>query len=645
VNPPDSRFCATCGLALTGSGAEAADGVADPLVGRIVADRYKIVALLGRGGMGVVYKVEHVHIGKLMAIKLLHGELARDKDTVKRFKREAEAASRLNHPNTVQIFDFGRDQGLTYIVMEYLEGKDFGFMVQHEGPLDMVRVARICEQVCASVGQAHSLGIVHRDLKPENIMIVPTRDRPDAVKVLDFGLAKLRHTDGGQSITRAGSIVGTPYYMAPEHIRGDDVDARADIYSLGGVMYKALAGVPPFWASTPMGVLTKHLTDDLVPPRERSSQRDLPEEADVIVQKAMAREPGDRYQSMEEMRSALVDYLISVGEQAFDTISVPGSRSTSASGKRSAVAATRDDVDYYERRIKRRGRIGMVLAALLVGGAVALGGFVYTHKPVVRAPTQESEPNDEPAQANRLPRGARVYGQIGRRIDAERGDQDVHVIEIPPGERRYVRIELRAIPNMDLALDIVKAGQEMPVLVADSTEVGGDEVVPSFPLTASRYFLRVREERASGAMPTENVSDAYAIVWDYADPAPEEEHEVNDSFEVAETISVGAERRGHVGWRGDADVYCLAADASNVTAALEPPASLDLALRAWGEWPAAPRAVDTGRAGEAERTEIIASGRAGHTCFEVAASDASIVAADPDAQYVLRVEVGAADGT
>ncbi len=644
VNPSDARFCASCGLALTGSGAEPIEGVADPLIGRIVADRYKIVALLGRGGMGVVYKVEHVHIGKLMAIKLLHGELARDKDTVKRFKREAEAASRLDHPNTVQIFDFGRDQGLTYIVMEYLEGKDFGWLVQHEGPLDMARVARICEQVCASVGQAHTVGIVHRDLKPENIMVIQGRDRRDVVKVLDFGLAKLRHADGGQSITRAGSIVGTPYYMAPEHIRGDDVDARADIYSLGGVMYKALTGVPPFWASTPMGVLTKHLTDEIVPPRERSSQRDLPPEADAIVLRAMAREPVDRYQRMEELRAALTDYLVGIGEQAPDTISSPSTRSPTISGRRAAVA-TRNDVDYYERRIKRRGMIGLVIAILLLGGIGAAGAWVVSQKPVVQTPTQESEPNGQPSEANRLPPGARVFGQIGRRVDEEHGDEDVYSLENPGGERRYARIELRGIPNMNLALDLVKAGIEAPVLVVDTSDVGGDELVPSFPLSGSRYYLRVREERLSGTMPTENVSDAYAIEWEFVEPGPDDEHEVNDTFPVAEAVLADGERHGYIGWRGDIDIYCLAAEATNVAVVIEPPASLDVSLRVFADWPAAPRVVDTGRAGEAERSEIVPVGLAGRTCFEVSASELSMAHADPAHPYVLRVERGPADGS
>jgi tRNA A-37 threonylcarbamoyl transferase component Bud32 len=237
--------------------------------------------------MGVVYRVEHVRIAKLMAMKLLHGALARDKDVVKRFKREAEAVSKLDHPNTVQVFDFGQSEGMIFLVMEYLSGRDLGQMIKDEGPLSFDRAARIAAQVAGSVAQAHERGIIHRDLKPENIMVLEGRGISDYVKVLDFGLAKLREDEmqGEKSITRAGSILGTPYYMAPEHIRGEEVDARSDVYAMGALIYKTITGVPPFWATTPVGVLTMHLTEDLVPPSERPGREDLPEDADRITRR------------------------------------------------------------------------------------------------------------------------------------------------------------------------------------------------------------------------------------------------------------------------------------------------------------------------------------------------------------------------
>ena len=174
--------------------AEHADApdIADPLLGQVIAERYRIEELIGRGGMGVVYRVEHVRIGKVMAMKLLHGALARDKHVVKRFKREAEAVSRLDHPNTVQVFDFGQSDGMMYLVMEFLSGRDLGLLIKERGAIPFDNVARMATQIAASAAQAHDLGIIHRDLKPENIMVLEDRVLEDYVKVLDFGLAKLR---------------------------------------------------------------------------------------------------------------------------------------------------------------------------------------------------------------------------------------------------------------------------------------------------------------------------------------------------------------------------------------------------------------------------------------------------------------------
>jgi serine/threonine-protein kinase len=649
VNPQDARFCASCGIALSTSGTEAAINVADPLIGRVIADRYKIETLLGRGGMGVVYKIEHVHIGKLMAMKLLHGELSRDKETLRRFKREAEAASRLDHPNTVQIFDFGRDQGLTYLIMEYLDGHDLGWIIQHEGALTFARCARICAQACASTAQAHSVGIVHRDIKPENVMIIQGRERPDMVKVLDFGLAKLRHSDASQTLTRQGSIIGTPYYMAPEHIRGEEVDARSDVYSLGAVMYKAIAGVPPFWASSPMGVLTKHLTDEVVPPRDRASRRDLPPEADAIILKAMKKDPADRYQSMEELRADLAAYLASIGEELTDsTLSFPtGAKLTTASGKQAVVpVATRGDVDHYEKRLARKGWIGRALLVIALAGVVAGGWYVYRHPSETQVSRSEREPNDEPSAANPLPRDFAMRGLLGKRQSRLVGDTDVYVIENAGGERRFISFSVTGLPNMDIAVDLVKSGIETPALVADSTRVGGPEAVPNFPLGGATYYLRVREVREAGSLPTENVSDEYSISWSYVDVDTGHEREVNDSLELAETIAVGVPRRGYVGWEGDEDIYCAEADGPRVTVSLEAVPDVDLVLRVVDRVTASSTKIDTGNVGQPESTSGVGPLRRNTTCFEVSADIGGVGASsNPEAEYTLRLTAEADEPT
>jgi serine/threonine-protein kinase len=644
-NPPDARFCAGCGHRF---GADAldddADGGADPLLGRTIAERYRIEELLGRGGMGVVYRVEHVRIGKLMAMKLLHGALARDKDVIKRFKREAEAASKLDHANTVQVFDFGQSDGMMYLVMEYLSGRDLGQTLKDEGPLSFDRVARIAAQICGSVAQAHDRGIVHRDLKPENVMLLQGRAFPDFVKVLDFGLAKLRDTeDAERSITRAGSILGTPYYMAPEHIRGEGADARSDVYAVGALMYKAITGVPPFWASSPVGVLTMHLTDEVVPPSEKAQKRDIPPDADRIVLKAMAKSPRDRFQSMEQLRAELLAYLAAVGQdQGFESGGhLRGGVMVSDSGRQREVA-TRGDVDGYERSLRRRSLLTYALLALVALGLATGGAWAIVHREPPTAST-ETEPNDTLGQANDLPEGATFRAYLGRRLDEQRSDADFYRLT-SPGGRRTIRIEVGAIPNMDVVFEVFRAGETSPLLAADSGRVGEPEVVPNFPIDGTSYYLRVRELWQAGRYPTENVSDAYTIGWRFVEPGPDDEREVNDTPQLAEAIRVGQARRGYIGWRGDRDTYCLAADSSDVVARLSAVGTLDLVLEVLDRDGDRRQVVDAGGPGEGEVAPALDRAPARRTCFVVRAERREDGPShDADAMYELRLEHGEAD--
>ncbi len=629
ANPIDARFCGGCGQPLRSVEQELA-GAADPLIGRVIADRYRILALLGRGGMGVVYKVEHVHIGKLMAVKLLHGELARDRNTLKRFEREVEAVSRLSHPNTVQVFDFGRSEGLVYLVMEYLDGKDLGQLIREEGPLPFARVARILAQVCASVAEAHALGIVHRDLKPENVMILGAGR--EIAKVLDFGLAKLRDQSGGVTVTRAGAIIGTPYYMSPEQIRGEEVDARGDIYAIGAVLYKACTGVAPFVANTPMGVLTKHLTEELVLPSRRS-EVPLPPQVDAIVDRAMRKDPAERYQSVEELREALLQCLSFDGEVS--EVSLPSGVITARADE---AFATRRDVDAYERRLRRRGILGYVLLAVIVLG-LGLGGFrlweAYQGKPAVL--TAEVEPNDEPDQANPLPMGVPLEGYLGQRRSAELGDADLYRIRNESGSRKLLQVEVGPLPNIDLVVDVIRVGQHNPLLSADSGPAGVGERIPNFPINEGDYLLRVRERWIVGELPTENVSDRYTIVWNLADLEEGWESEVNDSLELADELGADDRVRGYVGWGGDVDLYCFAEAAPAVTVEVTGVSEVDLALREVDRDRAASRKANAGGAGEGESVQI-EDVRPGRSCVEVAAIEAAGVRrANGEVPYELRV--------
>ena len=307
-----ARFCGGCGAALPEApspadpGEPSGPGLAPPgdedrWVGKTVDRRYHVLSRLGVGGMGLVYKVEHVHLAKIAAMKVLHPEMARDAEAVRRFRIEAQAVSRLDHPNIVQTFDFGQSDDALYLVMEYLKGEDLAAIVKREGTLPFDRAARLFIQVCSALTEAHESGVIHRDLKPENIMVVQRRDGTEAAKVLDFGLAKLRERSDTLGVTSGNQVIGTPYYMSPEQVRSEPLDVRTDIYSLGATLYRVLTGTPPFQATTPMGVLTKHVTDPLELPRTRAPALDLPPMADAIVSRAMAKSPDDRYDSAADI--------------------------------------------------------------------------------------------------------------------------------------------------------------------------------------------------------------------------------------------------------------------------------------------------------------------------------------------------------
>ncbi|MCK6546982.1 serine/threonine protein kinase, partial [Myxococcota bacterium] len=285
----------------------------DPLIGRVIAGKLELVELLGAGAMGKVYRAHHRGLDKTVAIKVLHKTESLQPDLVLRFQAEARAASRLDHPNSLRILDFGEDGAdhLLYIAMEFLDGEDLASVLRREGRLDARRTGEIMVQVLAALAVAHQEGVVHRDMKPGNIMLLERFDdageRHDFVKVCDFGLAKILDApiedSKGAPLTKQGMIMGTPAYMSPEQASGVPLDGLSDVYSCGVILYQMLAGRTPFTAETLAGVLIKHLTEEPRPILEVAPDAD-PELA-RIAHIALAKQKERRFSSAREMMQAV----------------------------------------------------------------------------------------------------------------------------------------------------------------------------------------------------------------------------------------------------------------------------------------------------------------------------------------------------
>jgi hypothetical protein len=363
----------------------------------------------------------------------------------------------------------------------------------------------------------------------------------------------------------------------------------------------------------------------------------------------MAKAADDRYQSADEMRRDLLGYLGSVGENvdsaAFKTAPDPAASGVAPVG--GAEHATRKQIEQYERRLRQRGALGWLTLLLLVIG-VGVGAvyvyqrFVPTEEPVA---TAEAEPNGEPEQANPLPEGLVLTGLLGRRTSEMMSDADVYRVDNPGGDRAFVRISVSGIPNMDIVVDLVKAGHREPVLSADGAGVGQPELVPAFPIRGSDYFIRVRERWMAGQRATENVSDEYTVQWAFVTPEEHEEHEVNDSLELADTIGAGESRKGHIGWGGDVDSYCLSENAPGSVASVTAVPGVDLVLRIVDRVAARSFKLDAAGVGVGELSQTLETAEQGRTCFIVEADDTEEGAArsNPTVPYTLTVRPAATD--
>ncbi|OBA81860.1 serine/threonine protein kinase [Mycobacterium sp. 1164966.3] len=268
-----------------------------------LSDRYELGDILGFGGMSEVHLARDLRLHREVAVKVLRADLARDPSFYLRFRREAQNAAALNHPSIVAVYDTGEAETpsgpLPYIVMEYVDGVTLRDIVHTDGPMPPRRAIEIIADACQALNFSHQNGIIHRDVKPANIMISTT----NAVKVMDFGIARAI-ADGGNSVTQTAAVIGTAQYLSPEQARGDSVDARSDVYSLGCVLYEIVTGEPPFTGDSPVAVAYQHVREDPVPPSER--HEGISADLDAVVLKALAKNPDNRYQTAAEMRADLV---------------------------------------------------------------------------------------------------------------------------------------------------------------------------------------------------------------------------------------------------------------------------------------------------------------------------------------------------
>lgn len=437
------------------------DEADDALVGTTIDGRYEVERVLGEGGMGLVYQAKHIVLGKPLAIKVLRPDVSKDEEIITRFRQEAQSASSIGNQHIIDISDFGTlPDGSTYFVMEFLKGVDLTGAIEGAEMMEPGRAIHIMKQLCTALGAAHEIGIVHRDMKPDNVYLIERGGDPDFVKVLDFGIAKVGGTSS--KLTRAGQVFGTPHYMSPEQCSGSGVDHRTDIYAIGVILYEMLTGTVPFDADNLMGILTKHLYEEVPPPS--TVRPDLPPEVEQVVLRCMAKQVEARYQTCAE----LVDDLnrLQAGVAPAPMPDIPAS----STGAYSALPV--------QQKSSKAPLIGGLVLLLAAGGGAAAfmatqGGEEPTPPPVVVAepppapepppvaaqppPQPEAAPEQAVVRITTVPAGATLY----------RGNELLGVtptaVPRPSGDDRLeLQLRLEGYENQDFTISSLTLAEELP---------------------------------------------------------------------------------------------------------------------------------------------------------------------------------------
>jgi eukaryotic-like serine/threonine-protein kinase len=417
----------------------------------VFSNRYEIQRGIARGGMAEVYLARDQLLDRPVAVKVLFAEYARDPSFVERFRREAQSAASLNHPNIVAIYDWGQERGTYFIVMEYVRGRSLRDVVQVNGPFSARRTAEIGAEIAGALEFAHRNGVVHRDVKPGNVLVTADGD----IKVTDFGIAR---AGTSEALTQTGAVMGTAAYFSPEQAQGLPVDGRSDVYSLGVVLYEMATGAPPFTGESPVAVAYKHVREDPEPPAARAP--DLPPDLEHIILTAMAKDPDSRYQTAEELRADLMRFVRGqppLGGPVTGLVADATATAAVAPTQAAPVAAALDGHDPDEHKRKRRGAIvagilGVGLIAAVIIALLASAGGGGGGGPTAEVPNVINKTFTEADQALRLS-GFKV-----RRKDVEGKDPpDVVLSQQPTGGEKLQK-------NGTVTLRVSKATFTMPAL-------------------------------------------------------------------------------------------------------------------------------------------------------------------------------------